>query len=192
MRQIKERQGIIRLLMVLSSISPLFILWLIRGNGWASQPTFQIFCLIMIFVPTIFLCWRIYSAIKERQNVTFFSGKSEDNRNHLLIYLFTILFPLYSIDLITPREHYSALTALAFIIFLFWHMNLHYMNIIFALFGYRIFTVNPMRDNNTLSGKTVIVLITKRAMIPEGEQLNIYRLSNTVYFEYGDNYENKF
>jgi len=99
------------------------------------------------------------------------------------VYLFAMLLPFYSIDLRTWRDLAAMLAALGFIIFLFWHLNLHYMNILFAARGYRVFTVYPMADGNPLSGKTTQVLITRRVTVSPGERLVAYRLSDTVYLE---------
>jgi len=77
----------------------------------------------------------------------------------------------------------SAFAALSFIVFLFWHLNLHYMNLMFAAKGYRVFTIYPPADDNQLSGRLSQVLITKRVAISPGERLSVYRLSDTVYFE---------
>jgi hypothetical protein len=77
----------------------------------------------------------------------------------------------------------AVLAALTFIVFLFWHLNLHYMNLLFAAMGYRVFTIQPPADGNPLSGRTSQVLITPRAAVPDGERVTAYRLSDTVYFE---------
>ena len=57
------------------------------------------------------------------------------------------------------------------------------MNILFAMKGYRIFTICPLEDNNSISGKIPQVLITKRAIVLNGDEIEAYRLSNTVYLE---------
>lgn len=110
-------------------------------------------------------------------------GKAEDHRDHLLVYLFAMLLPFYATDLSTWRDLGAVLAALGFIVFLFWHLNLHYMNIIFAALGYRVFTLYPQLDGNPFSGKTSYVLITHRVALSPGQQLTAYRLSDTVYLE---------
>lgn len=72
------------------------------------------------------------------------------------------------------------------IIFIFWHLNLHYMNIIFALMGYRVFTIYPLNDGNPLSGTQSFVLVTKRVNVTSGERIIAYRLSGSVYWEIDD------
>jgi hypothetical protein len=75
------------------------------------------------------------------------------------------------------------MTALGFIVFLFWHLNLHYMNILFASLGFRVFTVYPPADRNNLSGSQSWVLITRRVHVSEGERIIAYRISDTVYLD---------
>lgn len=74
-----------------------------------------------------------------------------------------MLLPLYAMELDTWRDLATVLEALGFIVFLFWHLNLHYMNLLFAACGYRVFTVYPPADANPLSGRASQVLITPRS-----------------------------
>jgi hypothetical protein len=172
-----------RLLMVLSSMSPLFVLWAIRGNRLVLDRYFLTFCAAMVVIPYSALWLRIVTArrVGERREVVV--GSAEDHRDHLLVYLFAMLLPFYAVDLATWRDVAAVLVGLGFIIFLFWHLNLHYMNVLFAVLGYRVFTISPPADDNPLSGKSPLVLITKRAAISRGEHLAVYRLSDTVYIE---------
>lgn len=172
-----------RLLMVLSSISPLFIIWAIRGSGLIPDQYFLILCGIMVFVPYAFLLLRIRTARKLEEKRELVVGTAEDHRDHILVYLFAILLSFYAADLSTWRDLAAALVAIGFIVFLFWHLNLHYMNILFAARGYRVFTIYAPTDTNVLADKSGFVLITQRVTIPPGQQLVAYRLSNTVYLE---------
>jgi hypothetical protein len=169
--------------MVLSSISPLFVLWAIRGNGLIPDRYFVAFCLLMVVVPYAFLWLRIRTARKLQEKREIVVGTAEDHREHLLVYLFAMLLPFYATNLGTWRDLAAALAALSFIVFLFWHLNLHYMNLLFAAFGYRVFTVYPPIDDNPLTGRASLVLITRRATVGTGERLTVYRLSDTVYLE---------
>lgn len=186
MKPIKEGLRIARLMMVLSSISPLFVLWAIRGNSLIPEYLFIGFCAFMVVVPTGYLWRRIVVAKKLKQIRLIVVGKAEDHRDHLLVYLFAMLLPFYAANMDSWRDIVTALVALAFIIFLFWHLNLHYMNILFAALGYHVFTIYPKTDDNPLSGKTSMVLVTKRVALPNDERIEAYRLSNTVYFEEGE------
>jgi len=168
--------------MVLSSISPLFILWAIRGSSLIPDRYFITFCVAMFLAPNGFLWLRLRTARRLREKFDIEVGTTDDHRDHLLVYLFALLLPLYSEDLGSWRYLSSAVAALAFIVFLFWLLNLHYMNLLFAAFGYRVFSVEAPHGN-PLSGKGRLAVITRRVNLSTGEHLAAYRLSDTVYME---------
>lgn len=172
-----------RLLMVLSSVSPLFILWAIRGNSLIRDQWFVGFCALMVVVPNVFLWLRIRMARKQSDKRELTVGTADDHRDHILVYLFAMLLPFYSEDIGTWRDFGATLAALAFIVFLFWHLNLHYMNLLFAVRGLRVFTVSPPIEGNSLSGKTRQAVITRRVSLVPGDRIVAYRLSDTVYLE---------
>jgi hypothetical protein len=185
MQSISKPEGLrfARLLMVLSSISPIFILWGIRGNKLIPDRYFLAACAVFVFVPNGFLWLRLNTAKRMSDKRELTVGKAEDHRDHLLVYLFTMLLPLYPIDLSNWRDFSAILAALGFVIFLFWHLNLHYMNILFALFRYRVFTVSTPTSDNPIGGNECYAVITRRSALGSGERIVAYRLSNTVYFE---------
>lgn len=178
-----EGMRIARLLMVLSSISPLFILWGIRGNDLVPDSIFLSVCACMVLLPNLFLWLRIQTVKSLNEKRELLIGSAEDHREHLLVYLFAMLLPFYGADLASFRDLMAVLAALGFIVFLFWHLNLHYMNLLFAIFGYRVFTVNPPQDGNLLTGKTSWIVITRRISLESVEKIFAYRLSDTVYME---------
>jgi len=178
-----QRLKFARLLMVLSSISPLFIIWAIKGSNLIPDSYFIGFCALMIIVPNVVLWLRIRIAKKQSDKRELKVGSADDHRDHILVYLFAMLLPFYSADLATWRDLGATVAALMFIVFLFWHLNLHYMNLIFAARGLRVFTVYPPDDGNVLTGKTPYVVITRRVRLLPGEPLIAYRLSDTVYLE---------
>jgi len=172
-----------RLLMVLSSISPLFNLWAIRGTSLVPDLYFISFCALMVIVPNGFLCLRVHTARKIESPHELVVGKADDHRDHILVYLFAMLLPIYAGDFETWRNLYSSMAALLFIVLLFWHHNMHYMNLFFAVRGYHVFTVWPPNDGNPLTGKSGLVLITRRVTLSSGDRRVAYRLSDTVYME---------
>lgn len=173
-----------RLMMVLSSLTPLFLLWAIKGVPLIKSWIFLVVCLLFIFVPNCILLLRMSISIKKRDKKTLTIGSWEDHRDHLLVYLFAMLLPLYTLEMNTWREFSAAMVAFVFIVFLFWHLNMHYMNVFFAIRGYRVFTIYPtVSVDNPFSGSESYVLITRRCHLKEGEQIDAFRLSNTVYFE---------
>lgn len=178
-----EGMKVARLLMVLSSISPLFVLWAIRGIEHVSDAYVITVCVLMVAVPNFALWGRIAIARAHDDKRLLEIGKAEDHRDHLLVYLFAMLLPFYPMDLAAPREFAATVVALAFVVFLFWHLNLHYMNIFFAVLGFRVFTIYPPDTANRLTGKAGLVLITRHVSLYPGEKIEAYRISDTVYME---------
>jgi hypothetical protein len=66
-----------RLLMVLSSISPLFILWAIRGNSLIPDRWFIGFCALMVVLPNVFLWLRIWTAKKQADKREIIVGTAD-------------------------------------------------------------------------------------------------------------------
>jgi hypothetical protein len=176
-----EGLRVARLFMVLSSISPLFILWAIRGSKVVPDEYFIPLCALAVIIPNAVLFWRYKTARKLHETRELTIGIAEDHRGHLLVYLFAMLIPLYATDLGDPRDMAAALAAVALIVVLFYRLNLHYTNIVFTILSYYVFTVRP-RDGHE-QGATAIVLITKRQQVDPGAQIVAYRLSDTVYVE---------
>ena len=192
-RHQKEGLRLARFVMVLSSFAPLFVLWAIKGisvttDGNGTQKSvvpdvyFVSVCLVFAIVPTggFLFRYRIAKRNSETQRQTV--ACAEDQRDHVLVYLFAMLLPFYTTELATGREVAAALAALGFIVFLFWHLNLHYMNILFAILGYHTFRVIP--TSALESGG--FVLITRRTSVAVGLSFKAYRLSDFVYLEVND------
>lgn len=172
-----------RFMMVLGSFAPLFLLWAIRGNHLVPRIYFVSGCLAMAVLPNLFLWWRWRTATRLKDQRPLTVGQAEDHRDHILVYLFSMLLPFYSEALDDWPSFLSTLAALGFIIFLFWHLNLHYMNLMFAFLGYRVFTVYPPKDDNPITGRLSFVLLTRREVLSPGESIIACRLSDTVYIE---------
>ncbi len=179
----KEGLTLARLLMVLASFSPLFLLWAIRGTTLLNNSAFALLCATLIILPNTFLLWQIKKAQSNKDIKTISIEFAEDHREHVIVYLFAILFPVYSLSLDTFRNLLSAVVALTLILVIFWCLNLHYINIFFSLFGYNLFTLIPPQRNDGISGEERLILITPRTFIRKNEQIDAVRISDTVFFE---------
>lgn len=179
----KPREGLelTRLLMVLSSISPLFILWAIRGSQAIPDCYLWSFCAVMVIFPNAVLGWCIHNAKDNELDKEFVVGKVEDVRGHLM-YLLAMLLPFYADTLDSWRAGLATLIALCFVVIMFLYLNYHYINILLAVFGYNVFTLYPP-DRVRLGGTAKYTLITKRDRIASGESIMAYRISGTVYLE---------
>ena len=120
---------------------------------------------------------RISSSKKRDDKVTFQVKSVSDNKEHLLVYLFTVLVPLYQAGFDSNREIGLIIAVFCFVVFLFLHLNLHYMNFIFALFGYKIYTLEVGNHSRK------IALLSKKDFIESNSTQHFLRISNTVYFD---------
>lgn len=141
-------------------------------------------CAGLAVLPTLLLCRRVQIARRNNESKVIVVGTADDHRDHILVYLFAMLLPFYTVDLGGLREFAATLVALVFVVFLFWHLNMHYMNLVFALRGYRVFTITPPNGKDSRhGGRHSFVLLTKRASVPMGESIDTFRLSDTVFIE---------
>jgi hypothetical protein len=181
---VSEGLGFVRLVLVWSSLSPVFLLWSIRGVDAVDDAVWIPTCLVLFVLPTTILYW-VFSRARKSENVkTIDVVSARDQREHLLTYLFAMLIPLFDVNLGGVRDIVAVAFALAFVMFLFWHMRLHYMNLIFAIWGYRIYTVEAKigtkeRDREQPRLVTFAV-ISRRHYLPEGSALTGYRLGGNV------------
>lgn len=183
-RQPQQGLQIERLLFVLSSLSPLFILWAIRGTTVISEILFISVCLAIPIVSSICLFDRYRIAKKNGDTENLLIESIEDRNMHTLTYLFSNLLPFYRQQLDNCRDIFAMLIALICIIFLFYRLNFYYMNILFLLIGYNSFMISSTSSNrNSHSWEEPFVLITFRRYLKTGKRLLAYRLSDTVYLE---------
>ena len=121
-----ERLRFARLLMVLSSLAPLFVLMAIRGNCLFPEVYFVAACLALAILPSMFLWWRVRNARRQNDTRPLVTGPTEDHRGHVLVYLFATLLPFYREEIGNYRDLLAMCAALGLIVFLFWRLNLHY------------------------------------------------------------------
>ena len=172
-----------RLLMVLSSLAPLFVLMAIRGNSLIPEAYFVAVCLTFAVLPSLFLWWRVRTAKRDDDVQALKTGPTEDHRSHVLVYLFATLLPFYREEIGSCRDLLAMGVALGLIVFLFWRLNLHYMNLFFAAAGYQVYTVSPPGNGSRYTRRDRFVLITRRRQLEEAERIHAYRLSDNVYLE---------
>ncbi len=159
----------------------MFILWAIRGVDKVPDPIWIPICAALFVIPNLLL-WCFLRVARKRNNDKAINVRSaKDQREHLLVYLFAMLVPLFDANLGGYRDLAAVTIALVFIIYLFWYMRLHYMNIFFAFRGYRIYTVEATGGTtkaNRDSGRHVTyAVLSKRHHLPEGENVNGWRLA---------------
>jgi hypothetical protein len=173
---------IARLLLVVGSLAPLFLLWAIRGAPPIPDYYWIGICLGFAVLPNLVLLWRWRTAKRRNDHRAIVIASARDHSEHLLVYLFAMLLPLYTANLANERELFSVAAAFVFIVFLFWNMNLHYMNVVFAVLGYRVYTIEmPARQG--IAGSSLVLLSKRSTPPPAGTAIDSLRLSDTVFVE---------
>jgi hypothetical protein len=181
-RGVNRGLPIARLLFVVGSLAPLFILWAIRGAPPISDCTWISLCLALAIIPNLVLLGRWRAAKRANDHRVLVVATARDQSGDLLVYLFAMLLPLYTANLANARELWSVAAAFVFIVFLFWHMNLHYMNVFFAVLGFRAYTVEMTGRDGAPGGS--VVLLSKRIAPPAAlASIDALRLSDTVFVE---------
>ena len=176
-----------RFILVWSSLSPVFVLWAIRGVDAIEDRYWIPICIVLFLLPTLIL-WSILRQARKAENTkTIHISSAKDQREHLLTYLFAMLIPLFDANTDGMRDLTAVSLAFIFIMFLFWHMRLHYMNLFFAMCGYRIFTVEAKIGTTEKDRKrdrfVTYAVISRRHFIPDDDALTGYRLGGRVLFD---------
>lgn len=176
-----------RFILVWSSLSPVFVLWAIRGVDAIEDKYWIPICVVLFLLPTLVLWLILRQARKSENTKTINISSAKDQREHLLTYLFAMLIPLFDANTDGMRDLIATSLAFIFVIFLFWHMRLHYMNLFFAMWGYRIFTVEARIGTTEKDRRqdrfVTYAIISRRHYIPDDDTLTGYRLGGRVLFD---------
>lgn len=182
--KIQQGLGGVRFVLVWSSLSPVFLLWAIRGVESVPDKIWVPACILMFLLPTILLVMFFRRAKRHQNDKTITVHSAKDQREHLLTYLFAMLIPLFDANLGGYRDLTAIFVALLFVLFLFWHMRLHYMNLFFAMCGYRIFTVEAVSGTETSEGASLnlvtYAVLSKRHNLVPGKPLTGWRIGGNV------------
>lgn len=172
-----------RLLMALSTLAPLFVLMAIKGNSFFPEKYLLIACFLLVTIPIFSLRWRIHVAETQNDVRALSVGHAKNHSSQVLVYLFSILLPFYVEDIGSYRDLVAMVVALSIIVFLFYRLNLHYLNIWFVISRYNVFTVQSPEDGNPYTGREDFIIITKKKTLLSGERVNVLRISNGIYME---------
>jgi len=170
-----------RLMLVLACMAPLFILMSIRGVGLVPWEIYFPIFIGLALIPNIYLAFRIAYAVKQNDRKRIFPINVTDNREQLITYIFAMLLPLFQSAVSTEQDLYSALCALLFVVYIFGHMELYYMNFFFSLAGYRILSIRSDASSGSLSVSHV--LITKRTSLSPTQEIQPVRITDFLLFD---------
>jgi hypothetical protein len=171
--------NLIKFILVLACMAPLFILMAIRGIGVVPWEWYFPAFLALAIVPNLYLLLRMWQArrLNDRKRITV--DFATDNREQLITYIFAMLLPLFQSSVSTESDLYAALAATLIVVFIFGHMELYYMNFVLAFMGFRIISVNAGAGQFGVSH----VLITKRTNFSGQLQLTPLRITDFLLFD---------
>ena len=168
----REGLGFLRLCMVLAGFAPLFCLVAIRGIEVVPDRWLWVACGSLVAMPMLILFLRLLMVWRYEPPRPITVGQVEEGRSHILTYLFATFLPFYRQDLGNMRDLIAIVVAVLFIIFLFLHLNLHYVNILLAVFGYRVYTIRPKDDDdNPYTSRIPWFRSSHKTRIPSGSGL---------------------
>lgn len=172
-----EGVPLVKFMMLLSSMAPLFILVGLRGIDIKiiTEKHLWITIALLVITPYLFLFLRILAARKNSDIISVDISSNTNNKDYLFTYLFTVLLPLYSYTISNTRDAVALAFALIIVMFVLWNMNLHFINIYFALKGYKVYTLDSVEG---------AILLSSRHILPTHiNSLTVHRLSNSVFIE---------
>ncbi|MDO9035794.1 MAG: hypothetical protein Q7U51_11395 [Methanoregula sp.] len=175
--------GFARFGMVLASFWPLFLLWAIRGSPVIEDWILFFCCGSLIVIPNALVLIRIYNARSQNDTKLITVENAQDHRDHILIYLIAILIPVYSLPLDAWRNIAALIVALILVITIFWLLDLHYLNLFFTIFDYRIYTINPDNRSSQTGRRDSFVIITKKTSLIDGEEIRMHRISDSIFID---------
>jgi hypothetical protein len=179
----REPFKFLRLIFVIATLTPLFVMWTIKGSAVIPNSILILSSAAIIIISNGIIFFRWHIAIKQKQIVEAIVQKSTDHTEHLVVYLLAVFLAIYSSTTGTMREVFATLFAVALIILLFWFSRLHYLNLVFATMGYKTFTVTRKHPDNNFNKTTKVVVLSKRDQINPEEKITCYRLSHDLWIE---------
>jgi hypothetical protein len=165
----------------MSSISPIFLLWAIRGTDLMDQLVFALVCIVLFLLFNV--CWLAIALeiVTDRSEVEPIEvDSSEDRRQDVIAYLFAMLLPFYASDFDSVRSLILTIAALLVVIILFWGLNLHYLNLWLVLLGYHCLHVTSPDNENTRSSAASFMVVTRKPFLRAGETYEAHRISSSV------------
>lgn len=175
----------VRLVMTFCALSPLFILMGIRDNLEHLFPGHwvELICALLGLAP-IFLIILYICLIKQNKEFRKLAiDSSEDRSEYVFTYLFAILLPFYLGDVETYRDLAAMGFALFLVFVVFYRLELNYFNVFLAIFGYRIFVVEPIDNENTYNRQDNLVLIARGRFLKKDQKYTTIPVTDTIYLE---------
>jgi len=172
-----------RLMLVMSSMSPLFLLWAIRGTCLIDNWSFVGICLALFTVSNVYILFIVLYGKRSGTHRRITVETADDRRHDIISYLFAMMLPFYTVDLDTWRNLAASVAAFLIVVVLFTSLNLHYMNLWVALFGYHSFQVTTPKIEGQNQAIPAYMVITKRSVLRHRTEVTGTLVGVTVLLE---------
>ncbi len=175
----------LRFLLLLSSISPVFILLAIKGSNFSDENMNKyfivaLFCLICVSIIPMVVCYIKLKNEKEKTILKSIQNKIELCSGEYSAYIISIALPLCQNDLTNVHQLCFLIAMFIFIVFLFYVFNLYYLNIFFYLFNYKLYKIKNERE-------TFILISKKSSKDIENKSIQTKKITNSLFMEIGIN-----
>lgn len=178
-----EGFGALRLLLVLSSLFPVFVLFAIRGQSPLPECYHLLMMLALATAPTAILAIRIAVAKRNDEIVPLAIGTATSHQSSIISYLLALLLPFVGIATSDWRGFAASMATVVFVVIVLWLMKVHYLNVIFGLLNRTVFEVLPPDCNNPFSDRNARFIVTWRTELSDCKSINALRITDTVYWE---------
>ena len=172
-----------RLLLVVSSLAPVFVLLAIRGQSPIPEKYHLLIMLTLAVAPSFVLIIRIRTAARHMEARNIKIGTSNSQRSNIVSYLLAVLLPFVGVSSAEWRNFAASIATVAFIILVLWLMKFHYLNILFELLNRRTFEIVPPDTDNSFADTSPRVVITWRKSLSGIKSVYALKLTDSVYWE---------
>lgn len=167
--------------MVLSGMSPVFVLWAIRGTTLIPDIFFYTICFAFAVLPNLGLIGIATHARARARERTVTVGIVNDRREEVITYLFAMLLPFYTADLNSWPNLWATVTAFILVVFLFWLLNLHHLNLLVVAFGYHCYEIISPESSSPASRMQSFTLLSKEPAFRRNANVGVYVITNSVF-----------
>lgn len=171
-----------RLILVWSSLSPLFILLAIRGNPLLQDLWLVTGCVAMFTLPNVYLGLMIWYHKRTGTKRSLYVVESDSRDKDIVSYLFAVLLPFYVVDLSTWRDAISSGAAFLLVFIMFVGLRLHYMNVLAVLWRRRIYAIT-VKAHMGSDVTTEFMLVTKNLQPKPNSRINGIVVGDSILLE---------
>jgi hypothetical protein len=145
----QDAPPLVRISLVASVISPVFLIWALKGNAVVSNRNFVISCLVLFALPNFYLGLLVMIAKRKNIRRTLVVQGLRDRREDVVATLLAILLPFFTSDLDSWQNILVAAVTVGIVCLLLLHARMYYFNPILALLGAHCYEMTDGTDDGS-------------------------------------------